>query len=134
MPGMGPPSPKSHAYCNSAENRRRKAAAVSNFVDVVQKPDNASLQKLIAPVGAQLQAATELSEGRRSAAFNHLKAVAEALQALSWVVYSGPNSGAHMYQTLHGSAYQSAGLKRQHRKAILVGELKAWKMPHTTPQ
>ena len=39
--------------------------------------------------------ATALTEGRRSSAFNHCKAVAESLQGLSWVVYTGPSSGAH---------------------------------------
>ena len=40
-----------------------------------------------------MQAATALTEGRRSAVFNHQKAVAEFLHALSWMVYTGPNCG-----------------------------------------
>jgi len=62
--------------------------------DVVQKPDQAGLQSLVGPVGAQMQAAGTLTEGKRTAAFNHIKVVAESLQALSWVVYSGPSCGA----------------------------------------
>ena len=60
---------------------------------VLQKPEAAELQALVAPVGASMQAAQALTEGRRGAAFNHYKAAAEALQALSWVVYSGPSCG-----------------------------------------
>ena len=47
----------------------------------------------MAPVGASLQAAQALTEGRRGPAFNHYKAAADALQSLSWVVYTGPNCG-----------------------------------------
>ena len=32
-------------------------------------------------------------QGKRTDAFNHSKAVAEALPSLSWVVYSGPGCG-----------------------------------------
>ena len=59
----------------------------------IQRPDAAGLQQLVAPVGASLQAAQSLTEGRRGAAFNHYKAAADALQSLSWVVYTGPNCG-----------------------------------------
>ncbi len=59
----------------------------------VQRPDAAGLQQLVAPVGASLQAAQALTEGRRGPAFNHYKAAADALQSLSWVVYTGPNCG-----------------------------------------
>ena len=59
-----------------------------------QTPDAAGLQRLVAPVGASLQAAQALTEGRRGPAFNHYKAAADALQSLSWVVYTGPNCGA----------------------------------------
>jgi len=59
----------------------------------VQRPDAAGLQQLVAPVGASLQAAQALTEGRRGPAFNHYKAAADALQSLSWVVYTGPDCG-----------------------------------------
>jgi adenylyl cyclase-associated protein len=58
-----------------------------------RQPDVAALQKLVEPVGAEIAAAERLMQGRRSAAFNYHKAVAEALPALSWVVYSGPACG-----------------------------------------
>ena len=60
----------------------------------MQAPDAAGLQRLVEPVGASLQAAQALTEGRRGPAFNHYKAAADALQSLSWVVYAGPNCGA----------------------------------------
>ena len=59
-----------------------------------QRPgDTGQLQALVQPVGAQIAAAEQLTQGRRSAGFNYVKAVAEALPALSWVVYSGPSCG-----------------------------------------
>lgn len=59
-----------------------------------KQPDLAGLQTLVQPVGAEIAAADKLTQGRRSSAFNYHKAVAEALPALSWVVYSGPSCGA----------------------------------------
>lgn len=58
-----------------------------------KQPDMGDLQKLVEPVGMEISAADKLTHGRRSAAFNYCKAVAEALPALSWVVYSGPSCG-----------------------------------------
>lgn len=60
---------------------------------MVQKPTPNELPALVAPVAEHMQAATALIEGRRSAVFNHQKAVAESLHALSWMVYTGPNCG-----------------------------------------
>ena len=59
----------------------------------MQKPDVSQLTTLVGPVAEQMQAATALTEGRRSAAFNHQKTVAEALHALTWLVYTGPGCG-----------------------------------------
>lgn len=58
-----------------------------------QKPDVAGLQALLQPVGAKLQAAVTLTDGRRTPAFNNYKVAADALQALSWVAYTGPSCG-----------------------------------------
>lgn len=60
---------------------------------VVQKPTPNELPALVAPIAEHMQAATALIEGRRNAVFNHQKAVAESLHALSWMVYTGPNCG-----------------------------------------
>ena len=59
----------------------------------MQKPDDAGLGKLVAPVGAAIQSANVLTDNRRSLIFNHNKVIAEALQSLSWVIYSEPASG-----------------------------------------
>lgn len=61
-----------------------------------QAPDAAGLQQLVQPTGQQLMAANQIADNRRSPAFNHAKAAAEALQGLTWVVYSGPNCGQPM--------------------------------------
>lgn len=61
-----------------------------------QQPDMQGLQKLVEPVGLEISAADKLTQGKRSGAFNYSKAVAEALPALSWVVYSGPSCGEHV--------------------------------------
>ena len=59
----------------------------------MQKPDVSQLTTLVGPVAEQMQAATALTEGRRSSAFNHQRTVAEALHALTWLVYTGPGCG-----------------------------------------
>ena len=63
-------------------------------ITACRQPDQAGLQALLAPVGAQIAAAEKLTGGRRGAAFNHFKAVADALPALAWVAYTGPTCGA----------------------------------------
>lgn len=50
--------------------------------------------KLLAPVAAQLGAAGDLGSGPRSPYDSHFKVVAEAAQALAWVAYTGPETGA----------------------------------------
>lgn len=42
-----------------------------------------------------MQAANFLAGDRRSQTVNHNKAVSEALQSLSWVMYSGPSCGEY---------------------------------------
>ncbi len=60
---------------------------------LLQKPTPNELPILVAPVAEHMQAATAMTEGRRSTVFNHQKVVAESLHALSWMVYTGPNCG-----------------------------------------
>ena len=59
----------------------------------MQAPDTAALQRLVTPVGNEMTKASDLASDRRAPTFNHAKAAAEALQSLTWVVYSGPNCG-----------------------------------------
>ncbi len=60
----------------------------------LQKPDMGGLQQLLSPVAVSIMAASQASEGRRGPCFNALKLLAESLQALSWLAYSGPGCGA----------------------------------------
>jgi len=78
---------------------------VLEAVAACQKPDQAGLQALLAPVAAEIAAADRLTGGRRGAAFNHFKAAADALPALAWVAYAGPGSGAprRAFRPLHPS-------------------------------
>ena len=63
--------------------------------ELLQAPaDPGQLQGLVGPVGERLQQAHTLADDRRSPAFIQAKLAAEALQALTWVVYTGPASGA----------------------------------------
>ncbi|KAK9819752.1 hypothetical protein WJX72_001921 [[Myrmecia] bisecta] len=73
-----------------------------------QKPDMGGLQAVVAPVVEQMAAANALTEGRRTAAFNHFKVVAEALHALSWLVYSGPGCGMSLPAQHVDEGWQSA--------------------------
>lgn len=61
---------------------------------LLQQPDVAQLQSVLQPVAEPMMTASSLAENRRSACFQQLKVVAEVLQGLSWLAYTGPNSGA----------------------------------------
>jgi hypothetical protein len=63
------------------------------FFVAVQQPDVAELQQVLQSVAQHMVAASAAAENRRSAAFNQLKVVAEALQGLSWLAYTGPSCG-----------------------------------------
>ncbi|CAI5519329.1 unnamed protein product [Closterium sp. Naga37s-1] len=58
-----------------------------------KKPDTSALPKLLEPLGAAMAAASKLTEGKRTDAYNHVKAVAESVAALTWVAYSGKDCG-----------------------------------------
>lgn len=53
----------------------------------------AELQQLLQPVAQQMVAASALADNRRSAAFNQIKVVTEALHGLSWLAYTGHTCG-----------------------------------------
>lgn len=59
----------------------------------MQQPEVAELQQVLQPVAEHMMAAASAAENRRSQAFNQLKVVAEALQGLSWLAYTGPSCG-----------------------------------------
>lgn len=60
-----------------------------------KQPDVVELQQVLQPVAQHMMEASSAAENRRSTAFNQLKVVAEALQGLSWLAYTGPNCGLH---------------------------------------
>ncbi len=67
--------------------------AVEWATELVQSPDAQQLQGLLMPVASQMQAASGLPKDRRSTVVNHCRAAAGALQALSWLAYTGPGCG-----------------------------------------
>ncbi|KAL3136825.1 hypothetical protein ABBQ38_005537 [Trebouxia sp. C0009 RCD-2024] len=83
-------------------------AGVVQAMAQCKKPTPNELPALVAPVAEHMQAATALIEGRRSAIFNHQKAVAESLHALSWMVYTGPNCGVSLPAQHVEESWQSA--------------------------
>ena len=62
-------------------------------VAACKRPSPEVLGKFVGPVGDCIVEADQLSNGRRGAMFNHQKAVAEFLQSLTWVVYTGKECG-----------------------------------------
>lgn len=60
---------------------------------MTQRPDPGALAKVVQPLADALTKAHSLTEGKRTEAFNHQKAVAESLLALSWVCYAGRDCG-----------------------------------------
>lgn len=58
-----------------------------------QKPDTTGLAEFLKPLNDVIVKANALTEGRRSDAFNHLKAAADSLTALAWVAYLGKDCG-----------------------------------------
>lgn len=83
-------------------------AGVVQTIAQCKKPTPNELPALVAPVAEHMQAATALIEGRRSTVFNHQKAVAESLHALSWMVYTGPNCGLSLPAQHVDESWQSA--------------------------
>jgi adenylyl cyclase-associated protein len=74
-----------------------------------KKPGNTQdHQKLIAPVGAAAAVLGKKTEGKRTDAFNHLKAAAEATTALFWVAYTDPSCGMSMPTAHVEESWQSA--------------------------
>ncbi|MCJ1467941.1 hypothetical protein MMC07_006566 [Pseudocyphellaria aurata] len=87
-------------------------------------PDAAGLQQLVQATGQQLMAANEIADNRRSPAFNHAKAAAEALQGLTWVIYTGPNCGMslpakHVAESWQSAEFYANKVLMQHRQSGL---------------
>ena len=85
-----------------------------------RKPEMDALQSLLAPVGDLMTRVGAKSEGRRTDAFNHLKALAEASQCLSFVAYLGPDAGMslpgpHVTETWQSAEFYANKVLVQHR-------------------
>eukprot|EP01025_Chloroclados_australasicus_P014313 TRINITY_DN1670_c0_g2_i1.p1 TRINITY_DN1670_c0_g2~~TRINITY_DN1670_c0_g2_i1.p1 ORF type:complete len:510 (-),score=79.18 TRINITY_DN1670_c0_g2_i1:341-1837(-) len=66
---------------------------VVDAIHQCKPPDSMYLRKLVNPVSEQMKAATQIADGPRSDYTNHYRAVSESMQAMAWVVYTGPSSG-----------------------------------------
>lgn len=73
-----------------------------------KKPDAGALQALITPVGELMMKVGAKAEGKRTDAFNHFKALAEAVQVLAFVAFQGPNMGMSLPVPHVSEAWQSA--------------------------
>ncbi|KAG9136909.1 hypothetical protein Leryth_020008 [Lithospermum erythrorhizon] len=62
----------------------------------INKPDMAGLVEFVKPLNEIIMKAGKMTEGRRSDFFNHLKAVADSLGALGWIMYTGKGCGMSM--------------------------------------
>ena len=83
-------------------------AVVVSAIAACKKPDVGALQKLLLPVGELMMKVGEKAEGRRTDQFNHCKTLAEAVQALSFVAFQGPDMGLSMPVAHVSEAWQSA--------------------------
>jgi len=85
-----------------------------------RKPEMDALQSLLAPVGDLMTRVSAKSDGKRTDAFNHLKALAEAAQCLSFVAYLGPDAGMslpgpHVSETWQSAEFYANKVLVQHR-------------------
>lgn len=82
--------------------------AIVRAISQCKRPDPAALQKVVQPLVDALTKAHGLTEGKRTEAFNHQKAVAESLLALSWVCYAGKDCGMSLPGPHVEESWQSA--------------------------
>ena len=99
-----------------------REAAVLAAVAACAKPAPETLQSLLTPVGEQMMAVGAASEGKRTDAFNHQKALAEAVQGLSFVAYMGPDMGmslpaAHVNEAWQSAEFWTNKILKEHRAA-----------------
>jgi hypothetical protein len=102
-----------------------------------QQPSQQETQALVGPVGEQIMAAQKIGDDRRTRAVQHAKVVTEALQGMSWLLYSGPSCGGWPPRVpAAGKAHaQSLPLNRPCRAGRCLGALepaqRAFCMPLT---
>ncbi|KAL1801847.1 hypothetical protein ACET3Z_030494 [Daucus carota] len=73
-----------------------------------QKPDMAGLCAFLGPLNQVITKANEMTGGKRSDFFNHLKTVAESMSALAWIAYTGKDCGMSMPIAHVEESWQSA--------------------------
>ncbi|KAL7246709.1 hypothetical protein ACSBR2_001756 [Camellia fascicularis] len=87
-------------------------------VKLTQKPDNAGLAAFLKPLNEVIMKANEMTEGRPSDFFNHLKTAANSLTALAWIAYTGKDCGMSMPIAHVEESWQMAEF---YNNKILVG-------------
>ena len=99
-----------------------REAAVLAAVAACAEPAPETLQAMLTPLGEQMGAVGAASEGKRTDAFNHQKALAEAVQGLSFVAYMGPDMGmslpaAHVTEAWQSAEFWTNKVLKEHRAA-----------------
>ncbi len=74
-------------------NAYQKQRAILAVSERAKQPPMSELQALLQPVATEMMTAGKLADDRRSQAFQQLKVVAESLNGLGWLAYTGPASG-----------------------------------------
>lgn len=77
-------------------------------VSKCKQPDTTGLQKLLKPLGDALSKVSTLLDGRRTDAYNNLKTISECTSALTWVAFTGKDSGISFPATHVEESWQSA--------------------------
>eukprot|EP00899_Mesostigma_viride_P007907 jgi/Mesvir1/17117/Mv07550-RA.1 len=83
-------------------------ADVVKAIAACKQPGLPDLQKLVEPVGEKISVLAGLASGRRTDAFNHIKAAAESMNSLTWVVYTGKDCGMSLPAGHVEESWQSA--------------------------
>lgn len=75
---------------SAAFDKQRVVLAIAEHA---KQPGVGDLQVLLQPVANEMMAAGQLADDRRSSAFQQFKVVAESMNGLSWLAYTGPSCG-----------------------------------------
>ncbi|XP_074334947.1 cyclase-associated protein 1-like [Apium graveolens] len=73
-----------------------------------QKPDMAGLGAFLKPLNEVITKANQMTGGKGSDFFNHMKTVAESMSALAWIAYTGKDCGMSMPTAHVEECWQSA--------------------------
>eukprot|EP00878_Enallax_costatus_P031269 GHUV01034183.1.p1 GENE.GHUV01034183.1~~GHUV01034183.1.p1 ORF type:complete len:432 (+),score=154.97 GHUV01034183.1:2250-3545(+) len=84
-----------HEASKLADKAFKEQRTVLLVAAKAKQPPPEQMQSILQPVAEPMMAASALADNRRSAVFQQNKVLAEALQALSWLAYTGPSCGMH---------------------------------------